>query len=252
MSAIRTVAGDTVREGLYLYRDIRTAGGRALNAERQLELLCASVRALGGIVPHIDGRQLAAAVRSLLESGGYPENRPSCVTVRCYLSGEVEIAGREVLASPRRALRRVFPRGAMMTWEVPFGCEWSSLSLAADAAARMTARLDDEDVAAVIRLNAEGLATTAGDAPLFVIRDDKVFTPSCVPVSDEYELAAAAIAAADLALERCDITAEMIDEADEVFFCDWRGVTALATCGSSRYMHLLAERIGNRLVLAEH
>lgn len=238
---------DTANDGFYLYRNIRTFGRRALHAERQLELLKASAREFAGSEPQVTAEETERAIVALLTDKGYPDSMPAWVTLRYYLSGRMEIVGREVLPCRQRGLRLVYPRAAVVMWDVPFGCEWSSLSLSAAAAAQVQAAHAERGVRAVIRCGTDGMIASAGDAPLFVVTDYTVVTPLAQPLSDEFETAAAAIADAGLPLERRDITVDMLDTADEVFCCDARGLTAFSGCGGRAYMHVLAERVGNRL-----
>ena len=234
-------------ESFCLYRNIRTFGHRPLQTARQLELLKESARAFSDIPLQMDAPQLEECITSMLEEYGYPASMPSFVTVKWYPSGRLEIVGREVLPSPVLSLRKIYPRAAVAEWDIPFGCEWSSLSLASTAAALLRAQQQDSRVRSIIRCSSDGKVEAADNAPLFMVVDDTVFSPATGAPSAEFETAEQAIFAAGLTLQRRDITPDMLELADEVFYFDCRGITALAQCGNAHYMHLLAERIGSRL-----
>lgn len=241
----RMADGEQLPEGLYVYQNIRTQGCRPLCTERHVDSLRRAAAEVLCTLPDIDDRTVARSITSLLERGGYPSDMASYATVRYYASGQTVILGGDILPYARISIRTVYPRGAVVDYDPPFSDYPSSLSLAALQAARIRARAAGAE--AVIRRNTRGLIASAEESPLFAVCGDEVVVSSATVSSAEFDTACKAIAAAGLTLRIDDLTAAGLEAADEAFFIDHRGITALSRCGERTYMHLLAHRIAKHL-----
>lgn len=245
MNNDRFCDGNAMPEGLYVYRNVRTRGVWPMNMERTRELLCEASREIFGRNDVPDTDTLVRRTATLLKRGNYPAHALSYVTIRCFQSGETVILGHDVLPYPHPGLRSLFPQGVVVGFDVPFERYPSSASEAMWALARIEAAR--QGAQAVLRRDARGLIVAAEASPLFVVAGNGIVYPSSTPDSVEAEHALHAIAAAGLTAQKADIDETMLAAADEIFYADHRGITALHALGPRRCMHLTAERIAKQL-----
>lgn len=230
-------------DGLYVSQNIAVEGRRGVAVERYVSALDYAARELLGFGVGCSARSLERDIARLLAENGYPSDSLSYVIVRQYLSGELTITANNIFPYRERALRVVFPRAGIVDFEIPFSEVRSSLSEAAYEAARMRLPLG---VQTVLRRNSLGEVVSADGAPLFAVVEGRVVTPEPAVLSAEFDMAAEAVLAAGLPLAVTTVAEETLMAADELFYADHRGITAIASCGERHYMHLLAARVGNR------
>lgn len=231
-------------EGLYVFQNIRTAGVQAAEAARHAEILDLAAREVLGRNDSTDSRALAADIENLLRRNNYPSGALSYVTVRRYMGGELTVSAREIFPYGRRQLRMIFPRAAVCDYDLPFG-EWpTSLSESADETARAAVRKACPDVRTVVRRSSGGAILSADGAPLFIVEGGQIVSPVPQVPSAEFESVAAAARKAGIPFTADAIDTERLLAADELFFADRRGLTAVSSCEGHLYMHLTADRIG--------
>lgn len=241
----RATGGECIPEGLYVYQNVRIGGGRPLMVDRYAATLRRAAADVMGVEADIDERVLSRRIADLLDKNGYPSDMAAYVTVRYYLSGETVLLGGDILPYSKVSARRVFPSAAVVDYDIPFSDQPSSLSLAAGQTALQHARAAGADIA--VRRNSGGIIVSAGDAPIFIVEGRRVISSSASVLTADLEAVAEAVAAAGFELHIDDITSETLAAADEVFFADCRGITALSRCGRNVYMHIIASRIGEFL-----
>ena len=230
-------------DGLYVSQNIRTAGTRALHIGRHFEVLDSASATLLGFGVRTTPQKLSKLVSELLDNNGYPADSLSYITVRQYLSGELLIAANEIFPYRERGLRVWSPRAGIADFEIPFSEVQSSLSESAVQIARLGLQRDDAEVRVVLRRNVNGEIVSADGAPLFIVKDGLVTAPQPAVPSAEYDAACRAVLASGLPLADGEIDTERLLDADELFFADHRGMTAVSSCADHVYMHLLAARI---------
>lgn len=232
-------------DGLYVSQNIAVTGRRGLFVERHAEVLDHASRQLLGFGLCRSARNIGHDIERLLADNGYPADGLSYVTVRQYLSGELAIAANALFPYRERGLRVVFPRAAVVDYEIPFSEVRSSLSESAIEAARAVLRQQSPEVQTILRRNSRGEIVEADGAPLFLAVGGRIVAPEPSVPSAEFATAVEAVLAAGLSFETAVVDGDMLMAADELFFADHRGITAVASCGERHYMHLLAARVGN-------
>ena len=100
--------------------------------------------------------------------------------------------------------------------------------------------------AAAVRCDAEERLLTADGAPLFAVRGHTVYTAPA-PASVEGCLAREAVRAAGLTLREEPLRRRELPRAEELFYADHRGITALSRCDGQPLMTLVAERVAEAL-----
>lgn len=231
---------DAFPEGLYVYQPIVTLAHRALHLGAYIELLNgASIELLNRPFP-LSEREVGALIEEFLRSHRYPQAMPASVELRSYLSGEIVLLGGEVSPYPSWGLRLLMPSGVAVEYEVPLSECHSSVRRSAAEAANAIAQSRGARVA--VQVTSKGEVVAVDNAELFVAKEYKVVIPKR-PTSVEGELVVDAVVRSGLQLEVAALSLEELREADEIFYADHRGVTALGSFEGHPLMHILAEKI---------
>ncbi len=231
---------DGFPEGLYVYQTMMTFGYRALHLGEYLVLLNKAVREVlhrEGVFTEVS---VAAMISEFLRKNRYPAAMPASVELRCYLSGEVVLLGGEVSPYPKLGLRMLMPAGCDVIYDLPLSeCRTSLRRAAAEAA---TAHAMSRGAKVAVRFDNAGYARSVDDAELFVVKEYTIMSPNR-PESVEGRLLRDAIIRSGLRFEVVAMTFDMVADADEIFYADCRGITALGSFNDKPLMHILAEKI---------
>jgi branched-subunit amino acid aminotransferase/4-amino-4-deoxychorismate lyase len=136
------------------------------------------------------------------------------------------------------------PEGVDVRYDVPISEVHSSLRRAVFEAAQ--AEAENRGARVAVRVDSDGFLRSVDDAELFVVKEYTVMTPA-QPMSVEGRLLAEAIRRVGLQLEIAPIALDVADDADEIFYADHRGITALGRFNGRPLMHILAEKIATVL-----
>ena len=232
-------------DGLFVAANIRTAGVRPLDTDLHAEVLDRASREVLGLRCSTDPRELADSIGGLLRTNGYPDDGLSFVTVRRYLSGSVVVAANGLFPYRERRLRMIFPQAGIADFGIPFSEYRSSMSEAAFEMARVELGRWNSAVKSVVRRTAEGDIVEIDGAPLFIVEGGRVVSPQRRTMSAEFGVAAEAVRRAGFGLVTERIDTERLLAAEELFFADHRGITAVSCCSGHIYMHLVAERVAD-------
>ena len=236
----RAFERDDFPEGVYVHQTIMTFGDQALHLADYLQLLDQASQEILHRPSPLKFKEFSALIGDFLRRHRYPTAMPAHVEVRLYHSGEVVLLGGEVSPYPQIGMRLVTPAGTEVIYDIPFSEHHSSLRRMAAEAATLTAESRGAKVA--VRFDTTGCARSVDDAEIFVVEGYLVMTPA-TPTSVEGKLLAQAISRAGLKLEIRDLTPSILEDADEIFYADHRGVTALGSYNKKPMMHILAEKV---------
>lgn len=236
----RAFERDDFPEGVYVYQTIMTFGHQALHIADYLQLLDQASKNILHRPSPLKANELSSLISDFLRRHRYPTAMPAHVEVRLYHSGEVVLLGGEVSLYPQLGLRLMTPAGTDVVYDLPFSEHRSSLRRTAAEVATLAAESREAKVA--VRFDTTGCARSVDDCDIFIVEGYAVMTPT-TPTSVEGRLLTKAISRAGLQLEICDITPSQLDNADEIFYADHRGITALGSYNKKPMMHILAEKI---------
>ena len=236
----RAFERDDFPNGVYVYQTIMTFGHQALHLAAYMQLLDKASQEILHRPSPLKTDELSSLISNFLRKYNYPTAMPAHVEVRLYHSGEVVLLGGEVSPYPQIGMRLVMPAGVDVIYDLPFSEQRSSLRRTAAEVATLTAESRGAKVA--VRFDTTGCARSVDDAEIFVV-EGYIITTSATPTSVEGQLLAKAIIRAGLQLEIRDITPSLLDNADEIFYADHRGITALGSYNQRPMMHILAEKI---------
>ncbi len=215
-------------------------GGFAPLLHDYIELLQQASRELLRREFPLDLREADSLISDFLRRNGYPSAMPSYMEVRHYLSGEVVLLGGEVSPYPMLGLRLVFPSGTDVEYDLPLSEHQTSLRRAAAELAGLKAAERGAKVA--VRIDSEGFVRSVDDEEPFLVREYTVYIPQ-EPTLPEARCVVEHIRKAGLNVVVAPIPRAMLDDADELFYVDYRGVTALGSYNSRALMHIIAERV---------
>lgn len=231
-------------DAAYIYQYIHVREQRPVALAAHMAIAAAAARRLFGTELQADTARTDALCRQMLLRNRYPHDVSSQIEMRLYATGEVRYECGEIFVHDGLAMRAVRPEAAVAAYDLPFGEAPTSARRAAHEVAMADARR--RGFRSVIRCDGQGRIVTADDAPVFVVVGRRVLTPATDP-SVERDRMAKALSRTPYTLSECDIRREVLLSADEVFYCDCRGVTALAGCGGRLYMDIIARAAAAKL-----
>lgn len=237
--------GGRLPDSLYVYQNVRTTGQRGLNVARHMEVLDAAAREVLGAGVGYSPKRVENQISGLLSENNYPSDGLSYVTLRQYLSGEFAIIARGLFPYKQRRLRMFFPRAGIVDYSLPLSEQPTAMSEAAVQMAMAAMRAEDATLKCVIRRNPDGEIVSADGAPLFIFENGAVVAPPPAVESVEFESAVRAVSRAGFPFSTDRIDTDRLLNAEELFFADYRGLTAVSACGEHVFIHMAAERIGN-------
>lgn len=254
---------------LYLYQTLHLYHGRVRLLDRHVGLLDRCARELFGVRYRPDLRQLEQRVLAAASAQRYPSDFSAFVRIEVTADGAERLVPVGVSYYEGYALRSVRPEGVSVMYEPPLNGYPTHANETAAAAARRMAECAGGRVA--VQYGADGIYHTVEGAPLALVHDYTVMlAPEGVPYeipasgfglegnplrgcrfdpprSVEYGLMTEAVQAAGLTLAEEPFDADTLARADELFWLDYRGITALSHCDGRPLMSLIAERVADAL-----
>ncbi|MCH5334785.1 MAG: aminotransferase class IV [Alistipes sp.] len=194
-----------------------------------------------------DAAAMDALCRRMLLRNRYPSGVSSCITLRIYSGGESRWTCGEIFVCDGFVLRPLRPEATLVSYDIPFGELPSSARSAMHLLALSDARR--RGFRSVVRCDSRGRVLTADDSPVFVVRGRTVYTPDTFR-SVEGMRAAAALHHAGYELVQTDIAAGALRDADEIFLCDCRGITALGSLDGRPLADIIARAAARALAAA--
>ena len=234
----------TGSEEAYIYQYMHVHRLSLPELTAHIAVAAAAARELFGTEFRPDIRQTDSLCRRMLLQNRYPQDVSSCIEMRLYASGTVHYRCGEIFAHDGLAMRSVRPEAVSLCYDIPFGDAPTSVRRAAHEAA--LAQACRQGFRSVVRCSARGLVSTADDAPLFAVFGRRIVTPPASP-SVERDRIARAAARAGYALAEEPLERDALRRADELFYSDCRGITALASCDGRTYTDIIARAIAERL-----
>jgi len=251
----------------YLYQTLHLCHGRVRLLDRHVGVLDRCARELFDRPYAPDLRRLERQGLDFAVLHGYPDDLSAFVRLELTSEGEVRLIPLGVSYYEGYALRSVQPDGIGIRYEPPLNGYPTQAREAAVATARRMAECAGGRVA--VQCGTDGMCRTIEGAPMAAVQGYTVWlAPESVPYeipasrfelrlegapvrghrfvaprSVEYGLLVAAVEAAGLTLCEKPFDMDFLTGADEVFWLDYRGITALAHCDGRPLMSIIAERI---------
>ena len=227
-------------EGAYIYQHIHVRRLLLPELSAHLSVAAAAAKDVFGIDFRPDLRETDSLCRRMLLRNRYPEDVSSCIEMRLYPTGDLICRCGEIFAGDGLAIRHVRPEATTVCYDIPFGDAPTSVRRAANEMALAEARL--RGFRSVVRCSAQGLVATADDAPVFAIFGRRIVTPPARPSVERDRVVRAALQCGYTLAEE-STERESLRHADEIFYSDVRGITALSACDGRSLTDIIAHRI---------
>lgn len=228
----------------YVVQSIHVCRLKPQNLAAHITVAAGAAKRLFGVEYKPDVNDIDALCRRMLVANHYPEDVSSQIVMKIVPSGDVRYECGEVLVHNGIVVRAIRPDATCLVYDVPFGDEPTSAREAAHVLALAKAR--KRGFRSVVRVTSQGLLADIDSSPLFMVKDDVIHTP-IVRNSVERESVIRLAHAAGVEVVERDIRREELQNADELFCFDYRGLTALGSCDGKHYMDLIVRRIARRL-----
>lgn len=224
----------------YLFQTLHVAGRRPRLLREHLAALARCRAELFGRGFDADPAGVEERIVELLDRGRYPADRSAYVRMELSADGQLALRADEPALYRGYVLRALHPTAVCLPFELPFGGNPTAAAELAWLTARCMA--EARGVHLAVRTDSEGILREADGAPLFIVRGRELLT-AAEPASAEAGLAAEAIRQAGYRLRIEPFHRAELSRADELFYADHRGITALERCDGRALMAVIAARV---------
>ena len=228
----------------YIYQYIHVRRLLPVDLPAHVAAASAAAKEVFGFDFRPDLRETDSLCRRMLLQNRYPQDVSACIEMQLYPSGDVIFRCGGIFAADGLTIRPARPEAMSICYDIPFGEVPTSVRLAAHGMA--LAEAQRRGFRSVVRCSAQGLVATADDAPLFAAFGHRIVTPPAYP-GVERDRTVRAVAKAGYTLTEEPLTRESLRRADELFYSDCRGITALASCDGRTYADVIARAVAARL-----
>ncbi len=223
----------------YIYEYIRTRGYEPMHFEEHFTRLEELSRALF-LAPLAIGREeLRKAIAEKLRSGGYSKSATNAVNIKCHDNGAIEIECVEMLYN-HFSLRALAPQGFLTRVSGELIMQNTSAKVALLELNHATAQIANEGVP--VWVNELGEVIAIEGAPIIAVFENEIrFSEHCQNVESTLALKATKLSHRNIT--QGIVYLSELQQAKEILYIDYRGITALSEWNGHRYMDISAERI---------
>lgn len=229
----------------FLYQHLHLAHGQVRNLTAHLTLLDGASQHLFGRAYCPEEKALSARILALAAQEGYASS-PYSAFVRLEItpSGEERLIYLGGSLYEGYALRSIHPTGATIPCNMPHPEAPTSAREATSLLATAEAQRNGADLA--LCYDREGVLLSAEEAPLFGIRGKSLYLGASYPNVERF-LLLQLLPQTGLVCASEPLSIDILPEMEEIFFVDYRGITALRSCNQIPLMVLLVERLANAM-----
>ena len=231
-------------DGPFVYQNIHTLGHKARFVEQHIEYVKHAAEECFGAnaVPAISAIRLRKEIADLLAINKVSPNASTKVELRVDAEGNYSLHCGDATIYAGYSLRSIRPAAICVHSNMPMNNYPTSASLATRQICDAVARSKGYRVAVIVE--SDGGVAIEPAMPVFIVKEYDVFTPAgCASV--EFSLAERAIRQAGYRLTQCRVLTADINDADEIFWVDWQGVTSALQIGQRPCMDIIANRVAD-------
>ncbi len=231
-------------DGPFVYQNIHTLGHKARFVEQHIEYVKRAAEECFGAdaVPAISAIRLRKEIADLLAINKVSPNASTKVELRVDTEGNYSLHCGDATIYAGYSLRSIRPAAICVHSNMPMNNYPTSASLATRQMCDAVAR--SKGYRAAVIVESDGGVAIEPAMPVFVVKEYDVLTPTgCASV--EFSLAERAIRQAGYRLTQRRVLTADINDADEIFWVDWQGVTSALQIGQRPCMDIIANRVAN-------
>ncbi|MBE6213381.1 MAG: hypothetical protein E7131_01705 [Rikenellaceae bacterium] len=231
-------------DGPFVYQNIHTLGHKARFVEQHIEYVKRAAEECFGAdaVPAISAIRLRKEITDLLAINKVSPNASTKVELRVDTEGNYSLHCGDATIYAGYSLRSIRPAAICVHSNMPINNYPTSASLATRQMCDAVAR--SKGYRAAVIAESDGGVAIEPAMPVFIVKEYDVFTPAgCASV--EFSLAERAIRQAGYRLTQRRVLTADINDADEIFWVDWQGVTSALQIGQRPCMDIIANRVAD-------
>lgn len=231
-------------DGPFVYQNIHTLGHKARFVEQHIEYVKRAAEECFGAdaVPAISAIRLRKEIADLLAINKVSPNASTKVELRVDTEGNYSLHCGDATIYAGYSLRSIRPAAICVHSNMPMNNYPTSASLATRQMCDAVAR--SKGYRAAVITESDGGVAIEPAMPVFIVKEYDVFTPTgCA--SMEFSLAERAIRQAGYRLTQRRVLTADINDADEIFWVDWQGVTSALQIGQRPCMDIIANRVAD-------
>ena len=242
---------DRLTSSNFIYQRMHTLDRRVLQAATHVQLAETTYISLYGTGSGIAEESLKEETTAILTANRYMHGS---VSVILYLFPNGNGTPLRILSCEKQLLYKGYAlwhkgeKAIILPYEYPFPHFKTALSLTAGSYAAQYAKTKGAGIA--ISENKAGVLYGAGDEPLFaVIGNDVLTTPIGQGACDSVErrLALATCEKAEKRVVEAPLTAELLDEYQELFIATNGGITSIKECNGNIYPNSTAHKVAETM-----
>lgn len=239
-----TMTSEHCSDGPFVYQNIHTLGHKARFVEQHIEYVKRAAEECFGAdaVPAISAIRLRKEIADLLAINKVSPNASTKVELRVDTEGDYSLHCGDATIYAGYSLRSIRPAAICVHSNMPMNNYPTSASIATRQMCDAVARSRGYRVAVIAE--SDGGVAIEPAMPVFIVKEYDVFTPAgCASV--EFSLAERAIRQAGYRLTQRRVLTADINDADEIFWVDWQGVTSALQIGQRPCMDIIANRVAD-------
>lgn len=238
---------DTEEQELFLYQHMRTKGGVIYHLKEHLQLLDSTSVKLFGQPSALTERAINESCKNLITRGGYSETATHIIELRLWQSGRYQLRVIETSLYKEFSLRVMRPKAM-----VAEGCNYpfsqpTSAALAMVNFMRQTALTEQCQIAICTGENRTVLSVD-GATPIAIHGTEITIGESVTSVYSNIVTAVLKQLPNHTTTIR-PICLSELERADELFYADARGITAVGSLGDIHYSDSVAYAVSKKIVL---
>lgn len=236
---------DSEEQGLFLYQHMRAQNGKIFNLKEHLELLNSTAVSLFGEPISLTEKVVVKSCEELLYRGGYSSTAIHILELRVWQSGKYQLRVAETSLYKGFALRVMRPKALLAE-----GCNYP-FSQPTSAAAAMVdflrlSALQQQCQIAICTDNNGFVTSVDGATPIVVHGTDITISNSAVSIYSNIVLSALK-QLQNQHVKVAPITLADLRSADELFYADARGITAVGSFENCHYSDSIAYAVSKLL-----
>lgn len=231
-------------DGPFVYQNIHTFGHKARFVEQHIEYVKRAAEEYFGAnaVPKISATRLREEIATLLKFNDISPNASTKVELRVDAGSNYYLLCGKATIYAGYSLRSIRPAAICVHSNMPMNNYPTSASLATRQMCDAVAR--SKGYRAAVIVEDDGGVAIEPAMPVFIVKEYDVFTPTgCDSV--EFLLAERAIRQAGYRLTQRRVLTADINDADEIFWVDWQGITSAMQIGQRPCMDIIANKVAN-------
>lgn len=239
-----TMTSEHCSDGPFVYQNIHTLGHKARFVEQHIEYMKRAAEECFGAdaVPAISAIRLRKEIADLLAINKVSPNASTKVELRVDTEGNYSLLCGNATIYAGYSLRSIRPAAICVHSNMPMNNYPTSASIATRQMCDAVAR--SKSYRAAVIVESDGGVAIEPAMPVFVVKEYDVFTPAgCASV--EFSLAERAIRQTGYRLTQRRVLTADINDADEIFWVDWQGVTSALQIGQRPCMDIIANRVAD-------